>query len=275
MLAFLSLALALLASPSLIAAQGTPSFLLYNPTRAVVTRQYATCAQDVTAVGQNSSSVGMFVIGGFNAAAVFQDSLDYSNTGYFTATQAQLQVTPNFTFSYPGQFTGSGPIARLGAFAAVLGNGNLIVGSGKYVGSYNRSNDVIYSTDLGKTFNVATAAAPFAQRSDAAVAAAPGTNIVVIAAGATGLASNSGGTPTNDIWMRSQHHTSHSTTHCHPDRLRRQPPHPVFSSLCAARTALERCGLSRATLPAAPTTPSPTVRWCFCSTAATRCCCTT
>ena len=217
--------LLLLALLAFVGAQTpTPSFLLFNPTLLVITRQYATCTQDVHAVARNSTSVGMFVIGGFNTAAVYYNTLDYSTTGYFSPSQAQLQVTSNFTFTYPGYYVGHSPIARIGAVAAVLGNGNVIFGTGKTAGYNDRSNDVLVSSDLGNTWSVANYGAPFAQRSDAVVAAAPGTNIVVIAAGATGPPSNAAGVPANDIWMRSHH-----TQHVHPQ------PHPPACTATLAR----------------------------------------
>ena len=180
----------------------TPSFLLYNPTPSISSRSYAACAQDVTAVGQNSTSVGMWVVGGY-INGYFYDTYDYSTTGSFSATTALIQSTPTFTFNYTagGQYVGSGPLGRLGPVFGVLGNGNLIYGTGKDANSYNRSNDFIYSVNKGATWSVATAAAPFQPRSDASLAVNPGTNTAVIAAGALGIASNSGGTPTNDIWI--------------------------------------------------------------------------
>ena len=58
-------------------------------------------------------------------------------------------------------------------------------------------NDVIYSSNLGKTWNLATAAAGWLPRSDGGSAVAPGTNYIVWAGGE----GNNG--YMNDIWLSS------------------------------------------------------------------------
>ena len=162
---------------SLAAAQ--PGIVLTNPAPAYMSRQYSTCAVDYDAIGRNSSSVGMWVIGG----GYWYNTFDYSTTGVFSSSTAMTNVPATLASNSSLQ----APLGRLASSAVYIpiasAQGNLLVIGGKTAPSAVLTNDVWFSQDLGMTWTQSTAAAAFAGRSDATIAVSPYTQTVVLAGG--------------------------------------------------------------------------------------------
>jgi hypothetical protein len=128
--------LLLLSFLSLTAAQ--PSIVLTDAQPAYLQRQYSTCVVDHDAIGRNSSSVGMWIIGG----GYWYNSFDYSTTGVFSTSTARTAVTATLATNSSQQ----APLGRLAPVAAYIpsasAQGNLLFIGGKTAPNYILGNDV-------------------------------------------------------------------------------------------------------------------------------------
>ena len=180
----------------LLPPSNAPVLVYHDAEWAAPFRLEPTCAIDIHAVLQRSSTPILFQMGGYTSA-----SIDVSTTGSFDAGFFQT-ISPSFNGYNTSSFWPYTPAARWASGAAVTGNGNIVWFGGK--GSASACgclflNDVVYSTDQGKTFNVSNRAAPWGQRSDMTVAVAPKTNVIIMVGGS--LVPN--GVNQNDVWMTS------------------------------------------------------------------------
>ena len=134
--------------------------------------QYPTCAYDVHAIVNRSSTPRMWQVGGF--------STDYTQMyNLVSFTQSNFATVTAYYPSYSGNTTVVN--GRVAAGAALLYNGNLLWFGGKSSTSTGLANDVQYSTNNGQSFALSTAAAAWSQRSDFSTIVLPLTNNVTSA----------------------------------------------------------------------------------------------
>ena len=180
---------------SVVSAQSAQPTLLFHDANTVSTlRWYAGCAVNVHQIGKNSAIPTMMAFGGSTTSYTIISSYDISNSGSFdNALSVGVVPTINYT---PTGYSGCNPIGRVAPGGAWLNNGNVVIAGGKACPSWSMTNDVIYSTDGGISYNQATANAPWMARSDFEFIAEPNTNNIVLM----------GGTDTNslmynDVWL--------------------------------------------------------------------------
>ena len=175
-----------------------PSAIFHDANTILTYRAIPACAFNLHALLSPTtwSQTSMWQLGGESCLS----TIDYSPTGQFD-TQAQFStLTPTFNFT-SSLYTGDNPSNRLAGAAAYLANGVLLFGGGKAGTCPNptystRTNDVMYSQDNGNSWAEAITAAPWCARSDFAMAAAPGTNNVVVIGGTC-----NGAVALNDVWL--------------------------------------------------------------------------
>ena len=172
-----------------------PSVVYHDANTALTQRSFPACAFDITALATLTPNVTWYSFGG-GASSTFdvttQGSWDSAATTFST-------IVPSFNFAFTTLYQPS-PIARIAGAAAVLGNKNVLYGGGKASGSdYSFStyvNDVIYSTNNGNSWSLATPAAAWPARSDHIMVAAPGSNNVLVIGGTSAT-----GTQLQDVWL--------------------------------------------------------------------------
>ena len=121
-------------------------------------------------------------LGGFTSSYSFINTVSFTSTGNWSQGTSYAVTTPG---------------GRVAGAAGVMFNGRFLYMGGKSQNNGSGSNDVYVSMNNGQTFSLVTAAAAWTSRSDLSVAFFPGTNLVMIAGGAT----TGGGGTLNDIWV--------------------------------------------------------------------------
>ena len=174
---------------------GQASLVFRNAANQILTwRWYADCTVNVHAAVQRSSNVASWQLGGFTIGYTYINTIDYSPTGQWNTYQT---ITPTYlpNSAYP-TFNASAQTGKVGAGVVYLSSGNLLLFGGKdsfgpyassngYTSLIGVTNDVFLSTDQGNTWSLTLQSAPWAPRSDMAVAVMPGTNYVVMGGGQT------------------------------------------------------------------------------------------
>ena len=131
--------------------------------------QYPTCAYDVHAIANRSTTPRMWQVGGF--------SPDYSQMyNRVSFTQSNFATVAAYYPSYTGN--SSAISGRVAGGAAYLNNGALLWMGGKVSTTAGLANDVVYSTNNGQSFAVSTTAALWSARSDFSTVVLPLTNTV-------------------------------------------------------------------------------------------------
>ena len=125
----------------------------------------------------------------------FISSMDYSPNPSMTYPSTTTFTPTAFNWAVGTNYSGANPIARGAGSAVVMPSGTVVVMAGKVSPSFAWVNDVIYSTNQGQSWNLATFTAPWAARSDLSVAVAPGTNNIVLTGGQTPLGALNGRQP--------------------------------------------------------------------------------
>ena len=152
--------------------------------------QYPTCAYDVHALANRSSTPRMWQLGGF--------STDFSQMyNRISFTQSNFATVAAYYPSYSGNTTVVS--GRVGGGGALLANGNLLWFGGKTSANAGLgSNDVFFSTNNGQSFALSTAAAQWSARTDFSTIVLPLTNTVMIVGGQLGT---SAATALNDVYV--------------------------------------------------------------------------
>ena len=151
------------------------------------TPQYPSCAYDVHAIANRSTTPRMYQFGGF--------SPDYSITyNRVSFTQNNFATVAMYNPSYSGNT--SVITGRAAGGAALLANGNLLWMGGGVPTAAGKAHDVVYSTNNGQSFAVATTAALWSARSDFSTVVLPLTNIVLVIGGQAAT-----GGPINDVYV--------------------------------------------------------------------------
>ena len=131
---------ALLSSAGLLAVSGqsVPTVIFHTPQNQFTQRSYGGCAWNNTAILGHKQSNAFFQFGGQTVPCCngFQSTLDFSNNPSFSFTYAGTFTATNFTYSNWGQFSGGNPTMRVAPVAAVLPNGNVVLGGGKAAPSW-------------------------------------------------------------------------------------------------------------------------------------------
>lgn len=217
---FLSLASVLVAQPNPVQNASLPWAIFHTALNTLNSRSWPDCAWDVHAVVGHGQSKVFYQFGGQSATfgtswsnINWRNDFDLSSNPTFGYSYTST-IVPTFNYNFTslithscsplssylpsvlfssfffvwlflcsGQFTGYNPISRVAGMTAVMSTGTVIDMAGKCAPNWAWQNDVIYSTDKGRSWNLATANAAFTPRSDAVLAVAPGTNNVVMAGG--------------------------------------------------------------------------------------------
>ena len=161
----------------------TPSVIPHSGLSTMTLRQYPMCAYNLHALAGHASSTAFYQMGGFfTVAGGFATNLDFCNSPTFNPTNC-FTFTPTANYNMTGLAAGYPVTARLAGGAAVLSNGNLVLMGGKLATSFAFVNDVIMSTNNGRSWTLVTTAAAWGARSDFALAVQPYTNNLVLCGG--------------------------------------------------------------------------------------------
>lgn len=194
----LSILLSLFVIVSRVESQiSTPGIIIRDAEDGVTHRTYVSCGWNVTSALDYSSTPFMYQLGGelFGGPPVIPGSIDISTSGTWSNNLYTTYNPPIFNWSWTTSTYAYNPLGRYAAASAMTAAGTIILWGGKPNGEIN---DVIYSTDLAKTWNLATLAAPWSERSDMTAASHPASNIILTISG-----TNKSGVRLNDVWMSS------------------------------------------------------------------------